>query len=468
MPTRPSPAIALLILALLVMVLRPEPSRAQLSESTLPKSSEAKERRTRFSFEETDALVANPGEGWLSASSPLPNAPGVPSTVSYLRFDWADVAPADGVYDWSLIDRALAAASARGATLGLRVMTANAHSRGTYSSPKWLFDMGCKSYGYTPEGNDPTVSGSRIARIEPDYADALYLQKHGAFLQALGARYNGNPDIAFLDIGSYGIWGEWHTTHPVSAEVRQKIVDLYLGAFPNTPLVFMTDDAETLPYALAHGIGMRRDGVGSPWHADNWIGSKRYASVAAMADAWKTAPVVFEWYGDYRYLQSRHWSFASAVQFMLDNHVTLINDNIGEVPPEDQESLRTLARRAGYRFVLRSGSYVLQSDRQLDLEMLWANTGVGKLYQHFELQLALIAPNGQRVRHTSLAVDPRTWLAGDHSVKAVWNIPPELASGNYALAVALVDPEHHFPPLQLAINRAATDGWTPIGHLHLP
>lgn len=41
----------------------------------------------------------------------------------------------------------------------------------------------------------------------------------------------------------------------------------------------MSDDAKTLEYALRKGgefprVGMRRDGVGGPWHYKNWIGSK--------------------------------------------------------------------------------------------------------------------------------------------------------------------------------------------------
>ena len=77
---------------------------------------------------------------------------------------------------------------------------------------------------------------------------------------------------ASLDIGSYGIWGEWHTTHPASIAVRQQIVDMYLRAFTRTPLVYMSDDADVMSYALAHGAGLRRDGVGDPWHEQRYQG----------------------------------------------------------------------------------------------------------------------------------------------------------------------------------------------------
>ena len=248
-------------------------------------------------------------------------------------------------------------------------------------------------------GDDPTSGGKRIPRIEPDYADPIYLEKHGAFLKALGERYDGRPDVEFLDIGSYGVWGEWHTKNPAPVAVRKQIVDLYLRAFRKTPLVFMSDDAEVLNYALAHGTGFRRDGVGSPWHEQNWIGSKKYAGVAGMADTWKRAPIVFEWFGDYAYLQSRQWSFDAAVDFMLSNHVTLINDNIGRVPPEAMPQLEKLARLAGARFVLRELAHEKSVKRGdlLNLRMKWANVGVGKLHRPYALRLFLLDAAGQPV-----------------------------------------------------------------------
>ena len=106
-------------------------------------------------------------------------------------------------------------------------------------------------------------------------------------------------------------------------------------------------------YALAHWAGIRRDGVGSPRHGQNWIGSLRYAVVPGMADTWKKAPVVFEWFGDFDYLKSKGWSFDAVVNFMLNNHVSVINDNFGRVPPEAMPQLEKLARLASYCVVLR-------------------------------------------------------------------------------------------------------------------
>ena len=417
-------------------------------------SGKAEEPVRRVTFRETDTLFANPGAGWMSQNRSPKGEPRFPCSVVYIRFNWADTEPAEGQYDWTLIDDVIAAWKPRGAAVSMRVMTCSAHSAGYYTSPKWLFDAGCKGFEYEVGGGDPTSGGTRITRIEPDYADPLYLAKHGAFIQALGKRYDGHPGVEFLDIGSYGNWGEWHTKHPAPEDVRRRIVDLYLNAFKKTPLVFMSDDAAVLPYALEHGAGFRRDGVGSPWHEQNWIGSKKYAAVSRMADTWKTAPVVFEWFGDYAYLKSRGWSFDAAVDFMLNNHVAMINDNIGRFPPEALPQLQKLARLAGYRFVLRELAHppTVTRGTSFSLNMKWANVGVGKLYRPFKLHLSLLDAAGQQAFDTEAKADPRDWLPGERDVAETVQLPVALKPGDYALAVTLADASGQRPPLRLAID----------------
>ncbi|MCX7826033.1 MAG: DUF4832 domain-containing protein [Verrucomicrobiae bacterium] len=414
----------------------------------------------RLQFREVDPLFANPGQGWMNQQRAPKTEPRFPCSVVYIRFGWAEAEPAEGQHNWALIDDAIAAWKPRGATVAFRVMTCNAHSAGYYTSPKWLFDAGCKGYEYLRGGGDPTSGGKRIPRIEPDYSDPLYLAKHGAFLKALGARYDGHPGVEFLDIGSYGIWGEWHTPHPAPVAVRKQIVDLYLRAFRKTPLVFMSDDAEVLAYAIARGTGLRRDGVGSPWHERNWIGSKKYAAVEGMADTWKRAPIVFEWFGNYDYLQSRQWSFEAAVEFMLNNHVTLINDNIGRVPPEAMPRLEKLARLAGARFVLRELAHpkAVNPAASLPLQMRWANVGVGKLYHRYALRFCLLDTEGRTAFTADAKADPRDWLPGEHNLAESLRLPAKLKAGDYTLAVEMADLAGQRRPFRLAMQAPEKNG----------
>jgi hypothetical protein len=427
---------------------------------------QADESRVTTKFQQVDTLFANPEQGWMAQPYQQPR---FPASVVYLRFDWQQVEPADGTYDWTLIDRTIAEARRHQETVAIRVMTANAHTHGYYSSPKWLFDEGCKGFEYVNGGADTATGAEPIPRIEPDYADPIYLARHGAFMEAFGARYNGSPDIEFLDIGSYGIWGEWHTPHPASIAVREKIVDMYLKAFSKTTLVYMSDDAEVMNYALAHGAGLRRDGVGSPWHEQRWAGTPAYANVPTMGDVWKHAPIVFEWYGSYDYLKSRGWSFDSAVKFMLDNHVTMINDNFGTVPQEAMPQLDKLARLAGYRFVLRSltAPKSMVAGGSLDLSMTWANVGVGKLYHAYELWVSLRDRAGAEVANGKAAADPRDWLPGEREVTTKLAVPAALQPGEYTLAIGLLDPTKQRPPLHVAIDAPEKDGCYTVGKIEL-
>jgi hypothetical protein len=390
-------------------------------------------------FRETNEAFANPGKGWMCGGGT--RTPRFPCSVVYTRFNWVDLEPEEGRFQWARIDAGIASAQSRGATLAFRIMTTNAHSRGYYASPKWLFDAGCKGFEYVRGGDDPTSGGARIPRIEPDYADPVYLAKHGSFIRALARRYDGHAGVEFLDVGSYGIWGEWHTKNAAPWAVRKQIIDWYLEGFGKTPLAMMSDDAEAMAYALPKGAGFRRDGVGSPWHEKNWIGSAKYKDVAGFAEAWTRAPAVFEWYGDYAYLQKREWSFERAVDFMLANHVTLINDNVGRVPEEATPRLLELARRSGYRFVLREASHAEKVKRggAVEVKMKWANVGVGRLYRAFALELYLIDGAGKVAAKARAAADPRTWLPGEWEATGRIEVGKGLGRGEYGIAVAMVD-----------------------------
>jgi hypothetical protein len=403
-------------------------------------------------FRETDSVFANPGQGWMSSR--------FPSTIKYIRLGWADFEPAPGKYDWSKIDDAIASAKKKGGKVALRIMTCSPHSSGYYTSPKWLFDEGCKSFEYLVGGDDPTSGGARIPRIEPDYSDPIYLLRHGEFIKALGEKYDESSDIEFLDIGSYGYWGEWHTPNPAPVSIRKKIVDMYIQAFKHTPLVFMSDDAEVLGYAIEKGAGIRRDGVGSRWHEQNWIGSAKYSAVKGMEDVWKHAPIVFEWYGNYDYILQRGWSFDSAIVFMLNNHVTLINDNIGSVPSDKMPQIERLSRFAGARFVLNEINHEksVRKGSSLNITMKWNNKGAGKVYKPYLLRFFLLDSGNRIVFTYDSSADPLSWFPGEFNIKESIKVPETMSAGSYKLAIALVNKIADQPSFHLAIDVPETNG----------
>jgi hypothetical protein len=162
----------------------------------------------------------------------------------------------------------------------------------------------------------------------------------------------------------------------------------------------------------------------------------------------------------YDFLLRRQWSFSSAVDFILANHATLINDNLGDVAQPDWPQLEKLARLSGYRFVLREISHAadVAPGQQLPVAMKWSNVGVGRLYRSHRLVLYLLDATGKTAhRQPQQGVDPSTWLPGDYDLSANIEIPPSLSPGTYTLAIALVDPATEEPAIRLAIDVPQTN-----------
>lgn len=407
-------------------------------------------KNTKRTFKEVDAIVANYGQGFL-------NSPRFQGSTQYLRLQWDQLEPQQGVYDWSVIDDAIKKLNIKkGESMTLRVMCSNAHSPGYYCSPKWLFDEGCKGKEYLRGGNSPE-GGVEILRIEPYYDDPIFLKRHAEFIVEFGKKYNNNPMVSVIDIGSYGNWGEWHVDFapPASIDVRKKIVDMYNQAFPDTYMVFMTDDDKVLPYGLQNPrVGMRRDGVGSPKLEKEWAGSYRYQHVTGMADVWKSAPIIFEWWGNYDYMLENGWSYEASINFMLNNHVSLILDNVGTVPTEKISLLTELAKKAGTRLVLNSVEHIntIEKGSSLDFKISISNKGVAKLYPKYKLRFFIYDAGGKVVYTQDGTADPNSWLPGDYKLDEQINFPQNLASGTYKIGLAVVDSKGNLPFFKLAVN----------------
>jgi len=410
-------------------------------------------------FHEIDTLLSNPGKGWMVFQRVPRGTPRFPGSVGYWRFDWADLQPGPTTYNWAILDSSINAWKASGRKFSFRIETADPHTRGIYSSPKWLFDQGCRSFADTG-GGDAVHGDKHLIRIEPDYSDPIFLSAHEKFIAELGKRYDGNPEIEFVDIGSYGLWGEWHTTHPVDLNTRKKIVDMYINAFKKTPLVMMTNDSEALAYAMSRGTGIRRDGIGSSWDIQSWSEMAK-APNSLINDEWKKAPVVFEWYGEYQYLKTcDHCSFDAGLKFMTDNHVTYINDNIGNAPDAVFSQLRVLGEKSGYRFVLKEISHPSTVNRagSLNVHMVWENSGVAPIYRNYPIQLYLIDSVQNIIATMQVDGNVPSWLPGTHPIDATISVSQALKVGKYTIGVSMVDPITKKPAIRFPINAPDRNG----------
>ena len=422
--------------------------------------------------EETDELLANPGMGWQTFgrfADEDKNLEGLPSSSAYFRFYWSQIEPEEGKIDFAMFDELLAHAKRAGQKLAFRIMCAGT-SRDYMYVPQWLKDKGCKGFEYQRLGGPK--------HWVPDMDDPIFRDAHFRLIAEFGKRYDGHPEIDLLDIGSVGLWGEWHMSgtgvEVPSLEMRLAIIDAYCKAFPKTPKVMLIGDLEGMKHATSNGCGWRADcmgdmgGFSKTWnHMENSYPPQIKKSNAA--EVWKNAPVAFESCWDMRKWKEEGWDIRYIYDYALDYHVSYHNNKSARIPEGTRDEVERFLRKMGYRLVLRKmkHSKTVAAGSPLKVSMLWENVGVAPPYRDYLLAVRLTDTSGKEKIVFSDGKSIKGWLPGEVNVNGSFRLPEDAKSGKYELAVGIIDPVTSEPAIRLAIAGRDKDGWYPLSEMEV-
>lgn len=402
-----------------------------------------------------------------------------PALDAYDRYEWADLEPRPGVYDFTAIDQAIAKATSEGRRFGFRVR-ALVGEQGS-SVPTWL--MGRMKRGWW---HDVSGDGTYDTYV-PDWNDPAFVQGATALVAALGSRYEGHPQVAFVENGMYGVWGEWNMwrypypngagTERMTLANKQALVDAYIAAFPTTPLVMMTDDADALVYAMERSprIGWRRDSLG-----DEYFGSIKHDERRwnAIKDRWKSALVITELINPSQ--QTDPDSYLQAIEQVREFRVSMVGN--GNTLPwrtlsqQGREALERLGKVAGYRLMLNELALPkrLVVGVPFDVRTSWSNLGSAPLYEPWEVTIQLRHRGSAAVAweaRSGIALAQVLPLGGDGASGPTMQVDqlvvPALANGIYDLAVVVSHPQGRRAPLALALGGQAADGSYLLGQVEV-
>lgn len=361
---------------------------------------------TRFS--DDGRALRNPDMGWvmhyydngakygtfLAPGDSLAWFPGC--NVVYLRLPWSWLEPEEGVFNWNAIDTPAQQWIARGAQVAFRITVSETLKDAT---PAWVARAGAQTIRWNwPTGRDPN---GKFWECVPD--DPVFLEKFGNFLRALAARYDGRPEVAFVDVGSVGIWGEGHTDRTIglSAEETQRIVRLHIDLhrrFFRKSLLVVNDDytcsrqAQTsaaMEHALSLGLGWRDDSIMVDSPRDR--GWDFYFHAPQALRFAEKAPTVLE-IGHYGYLKrKKNWSEATLLKSIEDHRASYlsIHGDPKAILDENPEAVRKANLRLGYRFLPQEVVYpsVVQSacapakSKDFRVRFAFANVGAASCYR---------------------------------------------------------------------------------------
>jgi hypothetical protein len=356
---------------------------------------------------DADIYLSNPMSGFhgeydLSPAyaAPLP----APPLEEYEEIQWSCLEN-NGKYNFSFIDNILKTLPP-GVKFAFRVKAFDASIRNNKCNIDNIVpsDLQTDQHGWRLP-YDPSNLAKGYYFI-PDWNEPIFLQRIAKLLSALGQRYDGDPRIAWVDIGVYGTWGEWHTqglpnyipdgipynktnpyyiynidnAQPGTFAAKRFIIDAHIRGFPTTQLVMMTGnehDGDALCYALklpgeAAHIGLRRDSLGSGlggWFnpfPEHYPGCDSPADVALILNRWQTAPFVAEPFGSKPARTFAMCSNGQTQEYCIDQeviqyHVATVDDSdLGyradgtdipwkEVSPSNQKAFLWAGFHAGYR-----------------------------------------------------------------------------------------------------------------------
>ena len=340
---------------------------------------------------DTGRALVNPGMGWqfhhydnnirnygvnLDPSDTVDEFPGLSSI--YLRLAWSYIEPEEGKFNWSIVDTPAARWIAKGKQVAFRFTCSEGSP---YATPEWVRKAGAKGYLINP-GRGVAPDGRMW---EVDFDDPIFLDKLDHFLAAAAARYDGNPEVAFIDVGSFGTWGEGHTYSasllPYSAATIRRHIDLYKKNFKHTLLVANDDfvsqgrGLETIEYAHQMGLSLRDDSILVQ------AGERAYFHAFLAPPFWTTVPVILE---SEHYGMSKNrgaWGDGSLyLQAIEDYHASYATAHWypREFLAECRPLIDKINLRLGYRLQLLEASWPaeMHRDQPLAAGYQWRNAGV--------------------------------------------------------------------------------------------
>jgi hypothetical protein len=420
-------------------------------------------------------VLRNPHKGWyhhyydnglkrygasLASGDFLEDFPGL--NHIYLRLAWSYLQPEENRFDWDVIDRIIEPWTAHGYRIAFRVTCKETSDSQTFATPEWVMKKGAKGQ---------FTEAYKTRTWEPDYGDPIFLEHLERFHAAFGARYATQPWLEYVDVGSYGDWGEGHTV-PGSkrawpVDVIRKHVEIYKRHYGGAVLManddFMTVRRDTeeskrqlLDLFVQEGLAFRDDSVSVSIYSNG----TRYNTLQAPAlfeAFWPTKPIDLEL--DHYRATKENKTFRAGLPLLAateDAHATYVgfHGDAREFLGENPDLAERLANKAGYWVFVRDVTLPATVTRgePLPITLAWENRGCAPAYHRYVPVVSLAKADDAKVgvSHRMEEADCRKWLPGCLTEEsASLPIPADLPAGTYDVRIGLIEQTPMPRPIRL-------------------
>ena len=407
----------------------------------------------RYLYEPLKTPLNNPLMGLVVWAEDLSEHP-QPFSLVYANITWAEWEPEEGFYDVEALEETyhLAWWRSQGKHVILRFVMDIPGESEHADLPSWLLEkVGGTAYDIS--------YGKGFC---PDYSDPVLQQAHARAIRALGAQFDADSAVAFLELGSLGHWGEWHVHEDAGempeASVREKYVMDYVEAFPSTHLLVR----RPFRFAGELGMGLFNDAAGDvsqtlvwlDWIENGGAYLGEEGALAAMSEGWKTGPIGGELTTGVTSEDLLRGDEETLTALFRLSHTSWIGPNsFSEVDDEAlQDTLDTLMAAIGYRLLVTE----CRTD-EATICLTMGNLGIAPFYYDWPVVLRF---GGEEVEELTLPLRLPDLLPGQEmTVSVPW---PEGYEGE--VWIGILDPMTGQAAVSLAMKTEVRDGW----HLLVP
>jgi len=466
--------ILVTVLILVVVLMASSCSSNMNDENTMPTNFQ---NQITFYPKEIDSVLYNPFMGWVPWAHTAENYAEQPFKLVMASITWKELETQKGQFDFAGIEtkNKFDYWKSKGVKIILQFNMDYPDNEKHMDIPDWLYsEIEGKGTWYNYH-NENTKMG-----FSPDYKNKVLIENHKRLISKLAERYDNDPRVFMLLIGSCGHWGEWHTTYIEdkkaagvfpTIEYSNQYVQHYVDYFKNKPL--------SMRYPSEIGdknhLGLFNNCFGSYDQTQRWFldwaleghtdGYNPGYTHPPMPNFWLDAPSG----GEFGYYPGLQWLEDSAMEETLrqarETHISWLGPCCPvqiEVGDKLQPNIDKMMKTMGYRFVITSVTHAdtIKAGDTLDISMDWLNKGVAPFYFDWPIEISLANSSGKIVARSTANDDITTILPDEELTNFTPNlkIPSDLPKGQYKLCVAILDPETNKPGIQLAIDGKRSDG----------
>lgn len=355
-----------------------------------------------YTYKEDVTPLDNPYIGY--APSADSEALAEKGRLVYLNLLWSELEPQEGVYRWDDIEEEhnLKRWRTEGKNLVLRFVCDLPSDEEHMDIPQWLYDK-------TGDGQFYDIEYGK--GYCPDYNNEVFIDEHAKVIAEIGRHFESDGFLAYVELGSLGHWGEWHTYYPAGIprmpgrNVREKYVDPYVNAFPYARLLMRRPFAE-----MPEGFGVFNDMTGHAQDTFTWLhwidhGGKYDSAgeengLSPVPNIWDRAPVGGEFTSSIPVSRMLKTDLDETLDMIAKSHMSFIGPKVPDVVKIEDitaESDKVL-EKVGYRY--RVSKLTLQTpflSKDTTIKLTFCNDGVAPVYFDFVPCLYFEMPEGAEI-----------------------------------------------------------------------